>query len=116
VRDLNLFEYRAKGDDLEVTEVADAAGWRTIKETLLRNVGVNTMPVISVQDADYNQQRTLYLVHAHDGRDLQMEYAEKTLAYVRQLWRRDVVLETAVGDKRVLLTCGDSGFSTKTLN
>jgi stage V sporulation protein R len=116
VRDLNLFEYRAKGDDLEVTEVADADGWRAIKETLLHNVGMNTMPVIQVHDADYNQQRTLYLVHAHDGRDLQMEYAEKTLAYVRQLWRRDVALETTVGDKRVLLTCDDGGFSTKTLN
>ena len=49
-----------------------------VKETLIKNVGANSIPVIKVEDADFGQNRTLYLKHDHDGRDLQLEYAEKT--------------------------------------
>ena len=83
MRELHLFEYEAKGDDLVISKVADAEGWRQVKETLLKNVGMGGIPVIRVEDADYGQNRTLYLVHAHEGRDLQLEYAEKSLAYIR---------------------------------
>jgi spore cortex formation protein SpoVR/YcgB (stage V sporulation) len=44
-----------------------------------------------------------------------LEYAEKTLSYVRRLWQRDVALETVIGGKRTLLSYNDRGFSTKTL-
>ena len=57
-------------------------GLAQVKETLIKNVGMGGIPVIRVEDADYGQNRTLYLVHAHEGRDLQLEYAEKTLAYM----------------------------------
>ena len=115
MRDLHLFEYEAKGDDLVISEVADKDGWRQVKETLLKSVGMGGIPVIRVEDADYGQKRTLYLVHAHEGRDLQLEYSEKTLAYIYRLWQRDVALETVVNGKRALLTYNDHGFSTKTM-
>jgi stage V sporulation protein R len=115
IRDLNLFEYQSRGEDLVVSQVADANGWRKVKETLLQNVGMGTIPVIKVTDSDYGQNRTLYLVHDHDGRDLQLEAAERTLAYVHRLWQRDITLETVVGGKRALLTYGERGFSTKNL-
>jgi stage V sporulation protein R len=113
IRDLNLFEYQAKGEDLVVSQVADADGWRRVKETLLQNIGMNAIPVIKVTDSDYGQNRTLYLVHDHDGRDLHLESAERTLSYVHRLWQREVVLETSVAGKRVLLSFGERGFSTK---
>jgi stage V sporulation protein R len=115
MRDLHLLEYEAKGDDLVVTQVADQEGWREVKETLLQNVGMSTIPVIKVENADFGHNRTLYLIHGHDGRDLQLEYAEKTLSYVYRLWQRDVALETVIGGKRSLLVYNDRGFSTKTL-
>jgi stage V sporulation protein R len=115
LRDFNLFEYETKGEDLVVSKVADKDGWRAVKETLLQNVGMGGIPVIKVDDSDYAHNRTLYLLHAHDGRDLQVEFAEKTLAYVYRLWQRDVALETVVGGKRSLLVYNDRGFSTKTL-
>ncbi|GBD27254.1 hypothetical protein HRbin30_02600 [bacterium HR30] len=115
VRELNLFEYRVRGGDWVVTEVADAEGWRQIKETLIRSVGMNTVPVIKVEDADFGHHRTLLLVHEHDGRDLHLEYAEKTLAYVYQLWGRDVALQTMVNGKKVLLQFTDRGFTTRQL-
>jgi stage V sporulation protein R len=115
MRDLHLFEYEAKGEDLVVSQVSDSDGWRRVKETLLANVGMGSVPVIKVEDSDFGQHRTLYLVHSHDGRDLQLEYAEKTLAYIHRLWQREVALETVLGGKRSLLVYNDRGFSMKTL-
>ena len=115
LRQLNLFDYESRGDDLVVSHVADNDGWKTVKQTLLQNVGMSTIPVLTVHDADYSHNRTLYLVHAHDGRDLQLDYAEKTLAYIQRLWQHDVALETILGGKRSLLLYNDRGFSTKAL-
>jgi stage V sporulation protein R len=113
MRDLDLFRYEAKGDELVVSEVSDEEGWRKVKETLVKTVGMGSIPVIRVEDADHNHNRTLLLAHLHDGRDLQLEYAEKTLAYVNRLWGREVALETVVNGKRTLLTYGERGFSAK---
>jgi len=113
IRELDLFQYQPKGDELVINRVADDEGWREIKQALISNVGMSTVPFIRVSDADFGGKRALYLVHAHDGRDLQLEHAEKTLAYVHQLWQREVVLETVIGNKNTLLIRNDRGFSTK---
>ena len=113
VRDLNLFEYQARGNDQVITRVADEESWRGIKDTLIQNVGTGTTPVIKVEDADYNNSRTLFLKHSHDGRDLQLEYAEKTLQYLQQLWGREVALETIVNVKTTLLCFADNKLTMK---
>ena len=71
--------------------------------TLLASVGMGSIPTIKIEDADHGGRRTLYLKHEHDGRDLQLEYAERTLEHVRKLWGREVVLETVVNGRRSLL-------------
>ena len=45
------------------------------------------------------------------SRDLQLEYAERTLAYVYQLWGRSVFLETSVQDANYIFSYGPDGFS-----
>ncbi len=113
VRELNLFEYRSRGDEQVVSRVADKDNWKEIKETLIRNVGTGTIPVIKVVDSDYSKSRMLLLKHEHDGRDLQLEYAERTLRYVFQLWEHDVVLETVVNEKPTQLIFADDKLSIK---
>ena len=113
MREMDLFAYQPKGNDLVISEVSDEDGWRKVKEALLHNVGMGTIPVIKVVDASYANDRTLLLSHDHDGRDLHLEYAEKTLHYVFRLWGREVALETTVGGKRALLVYNDQGFSTR---
>ncbi|HVN83692.1 MAG TPA: SpoVR family protein [Candidatus Binatia bacterium] len=115
IRELDLFEYQSRGDELVVNTVADSDGWRDVKNALLQTIGTATLPVIKVDDADFGGTHTLYLIHGHDGRDLQLEHAEKTLAYVYRLWQREVALETVVSGKRTLLLFNDRGFSTKSL-
>ena len=109
VREMELFQHERRGQDRVITKVADEENWETIKETLVKNVGSGSIPVIKVEDADFGAQRTLYLKHYHDGRDLQLEYAEHTLKHVKSLWEHDVALETLInGKKSVLKLAGDS--------
>jgi len=103
MRDLDLFQHEKRGKERVVTKVADDEHWNEVKQTLLAGVGMGSIPSIKVEDADHGGRRTLYLKHEHDGRDLQLEYAEKTLEHVRNLWGKEVVLETIVNGRRSLL-------------
>ncbi len=115
MREMDLFDYQARGGDLVVNKVSDPDGWRDVKETLIRNIGTNAIPVIKVEDADFGHNHTLYLKHYHDGRDLHLEYAEKTLAYLQRLWGRECVLETILQGKRSQLCYNERGFSIRAL-
>jgi stage V sporulation protein R len=113
MRELDLFQYETKGEDLVVTKVSNEEGWREVKNTLLQSIGMGTTPVIRITDADFGGGRTLYLVHEHDGRDLLVEYAEKTLLHLHTLWGREVALETVVNGKKMVLGYGEQGFSSR---
>lgn len=114
MRHLNLFSFKPdSSDQLVVDEVSDEEGWEKVKATVIHQVGLNSIPVIRIVDANVGGDRTLVLEHAHDGRDLEMSYAERTLEHLHALWRRDVVLETSVNGKKTLLRRGDDGFSAR---
>jgi stage V sporulation protein R len=71
---------------------------------MLASVGMGSIPVIVVVDSDLGGNRTLLLRHEYDGRDLQLDFADRTLAHVRALWGRDVALDTVLdGEPRRLL-------------
>jgi stage V sporulation protein R len=113
MRELNLFEYDTRGNEQVVTRVADKDNWRQIKDTLIQSVGTGTIPVIKVEDSDYKNNRTLLLKHFHDGRDLQLEYAEKTLRYLQQLWGHDVAMETVIEKHPTHLSFADDKLSIR---
>ena len=103
MEDLNLFQHERRGKDRVVTKVSTEESWKEVRDNLIKNVGTGSIPVIKVDDADFGKNRTLYLKHYHDGRDLQLEYAEHTLKHVAKLWEREVVLETSINGKNSLL-------------
>jgi stage V sporulation protein R len=103
IRELELFQHERRGKERVVTKVADEESWDQIKQTLVQNVGSGSIPVIKIEDADFGQNRTLYVKHFHDGRDLLLEYAEHTLRHLTALWEREVVVETIVNGKRSIL-------------
>lgn len=115
VRELGLFEHQQRGAETIVAKIADEDNWQGIKETLIKNVGTGTIPVIEVEDANYQNNRVLLLKHDYDGRDLQLEYAEKTLDYVHRLWPYDVALATMINEKKMLLYFTGHQFSIRPL-
>ena len=100
MRDLDLFQHEKRGKERVITKIADNPNWESIKETLIRSVGMGSRPVIYITDADFGGSRSLKLTHEHDGRDLQLDYAEQTLKHLGILWGKDVVLETTVNNRQ----------------
>ncbi len=113
MQEMDLFEHEPKGEQRVVSRVSDEENWQQVKQTLINTVGMANIPVIKIMDADYGQNRMLYLKHEHDGRDLDLEYAERTLAYLHQLWGRRVHLESSGEDKPMLMVYDENGFSRK---
>ena len=86
-----------------VTKTSSPEHWRHVKETLVRSVGVGSLPVIKVENSSHGGNSTLLLRHYHDGRDLELGSAEKTLAHVRRRWSSPVILETRLEGKPIRL-------------
>jgi stage V sporulation protein R len=111
MREMDMYSFGRQGDHYVVEQVADEEHWENIKGLLLRGVGMGSVPVIKVIDADFGGSRTLQLRHEHEGRDLDREYSEKTLAHLYRLWGRKVVLETTMRESPCRLAYDESGFS-----
>jgi stage V sporulation protein R len=112
-RELDLFTWKPRGEHLVVSQISDEEHWDDVKGALLRQIGMGGFPVIRIKDAGYRGTRALYLVHDHDGRDLDMTHAERTLEHLRTLWSNDVVLETRMRGKSALMTYTSDGFDAK---
>jgi stage V sporulation protein R len=91
--ELNLFSFsQNEGKDLIVDDVSDDDGWKTVKNNLVMQTGANSIPVIYVESIE--KDGSLILHHEHDGRDLQIKYAEHVLEHCKHLWETDVQLIT----------------------
>ncbi|MEK9175543.1 MAG: SpoVR family protein, partial [Patescibacteria group bacterium] len=103
MRELDMFAYAPKEDNLVVEAVSDKDNWKQVKATLIAGIGMNLVPVIKIYDADAEGNRTLLLAHEHEGRDLELSFAKKTLQHIYTLWGRNVMLKTIMSSKKVLL-------------
>ncbi|MBA3766547.1 MAG: SpoVR family protein, partial [Acidobacteria bacterium] len=98
--ELDLFVYElVEEEEWTITEKR----WERVRDQLVANMTNFGFPYIEVADGDYNGNRELYLRHAHEGAELDIRYARKTLEHVYTLWGRPVHLETIVDDERVRL-------------
>lgn len=113
MREMDIFQHDQKGDDRVISHVSDKEGWKQIRNTLIANVGMGSVPSIKIMDSNHGGNRTLLLKHFHDGRDLQLEYAEKTLRHVFELWGNPVAMEAPINGKNTLLSVTDKGFTNK---
>lgn len=100
VDDLDLYLYKVEGDEWKVVE-KDFHRIRDLVVTGMNNFGY---PYIVVEDGDYHRGRELYLRHIYEEQEIDIDYAEKTLRHVFQLWRRPVHLETVLNGKGIVLT------------
>ena len=94
-RELNFFNYgEEKSGDVFITEVSDHDDWQTVRNNLIKNIGINTIPHIYADRIE--SDGTLVLKHEHDGRDLDLKHANKVVENMNELWNNDVKLYTIV--------------------
>jgi len=98
-RELNLFSfsYKKTQDHHSIDETSDTKGWENVRDSLIKTVGLNSVPVIYVEEM--KKDHTLILKHEHDGRDLDMKYAQKVFEYIQDLWGDEVKLFTVLEDE-----------------
>ncbi len=115
MRELDLFQHEKRGKERVVTKVSDEEQWKTVKETLINSVAMGSIPKMFIDDADYGGKRSLYVRHEHDGRDLQLDYAERTMRHFITLWSKEVVIETTVNGRKSLLRLVDDALKVERL-
>ena len=96
MKEMNYFSYSFKKDKKEITidDISDTNGWEAVRDELIKNVGLNRVPVIFVDEVE--KDNTLCLTHEHDGRDLDLRYAQKVYEHIQTLWKDNVKLVTIV--------------------
>ena len=95
--ELNLFSFANKKGTYTIEEISDEDGWKEVKNTLLKNVGNTGIPKIFVSDIE--DVNVLCLTHEHDGRDLDLKYADEVVLHVSTLWDDIVKLITIIEDE-----------------
>jgi len=98
-RELNFFAHQTeKNGDVVISEVADHDDWKSVRDDLIKNTGINTIPHIYVDRVE--SDGTLVLKHEHDGRDLDLSHADNTVKHIKNLWNSgDVKLYTIVEEE-----------------
>ena len=95
---LGLFSFsdkRKKG--ITIDEIHDEEGWTKVKETLIKNIGSNGIPVIYIEEVE--DDNTLILRHEHDGRDLDLDHCDEVLRHVKTLWGDEAKLFTVIEEE-----------------
>tara|TARA_R100000008_G_scaffold77167_1_gene57470 strand:+ start:3032 stop:4339 length:1308 start_codon:yes stop_codon:yes gene_type:complete len=96
LEEMNYFSYSFKKDKKAITidDISDNNGWENVRDELIKNVGLNRVPVIFVDEVE--KDNSLCLTHEHDGRDLDLNYAQKVYEHIKTLWKDNVRLVTIV--------------------
>ena len=95
--DLNLFSYSKKKEHYSIDDISDEDGWKKVRSDLITSVGINGIPKIYVAAID--DGGILVLQHEHDGRDLDLNYADEVIQYVTTLWGDVIKLMTVIEDE-----------------
>ena len=99
MKDNNYFSYsfdKSKQSSV-VDDISDGEGWENVRDAMIGNVGLNRLPVVFVDEVE--KDNTLCLVHEHDGRDVELNYARKVFEFIEILWGDSVKLITIVEDE-----------------
>ena len=99
MRDNNYFSYSfdKSKQSAVVDDISDDDGWEKGRDAMIKNVGLGRLPVVYVDDLE--KDGTLCLVHEHDGRDMDLNFARKVHEFIETLWGDNVKLLTIVEDE-----------------
>lgn len=105
------FDYNRGSNMYEIS----SREFQTVKEKLLFQLTNFGQPFIYVEEGNYENRGELYLRHRHEGVDLRQDYARDTLRNIHKIWTRPVHIETAIDEKKVLITFDGSDYKEQKL-
>jgi stage V sporulation protein R len=94
------FGYNSESGYYEI----ESREFEKVKQRLLFNLTNLGRPIIYLKDANYKNRSELFLEHRFSGVELQINYAQDTLANLYKLWKRPVHIETVLDDTKVVLS------------
>jgi stage V sporulation protein R len=112
-RQYGFFAYEY--DKKKKSFLIDTREFSAVKNKMLQQLTNFGQPVISVVDANFENRGELLIEHAHEGVDLDPQYANETLRNVGAIWSRPVHLVTKMEERKVLLSVDSKGYSEKTI-
>lgn len=100
VEDLDLYLFQKVGNDWRVVENE----WEMVRDQICQSRVNGGIPVLYVEDGDYNKNGEIYIRHAYEGVELDLRYLDKTMPYLYQLWGRNCHMQTVIEGREVLFT------------
>ncbi len=94
---LFTYKYNPRTSRFEI----DSRDFEAIKAKLLMSLTNFGQPVIEVESGNFANRGELHLIHRHQGVDLDMGFAAKTLKNIQTIWGRPVNLTTIQEEKEV---------------
>lgn len=111
VNRLDMYTYKLEEVNGEQAWVVQETDWRKVRDTLLDGMTNFGIPLIYVEDGDYNRHGELLLKHAYDGKPLDVDYTSRTLKYIYFLWKRPVHIATVIEDAETILSYDGEEFT-----
>ncbi|WP_085506831.1 SpoVR family protein [Thalassobacillus devorans] len=99
-RNEDLYLFQKQGKDYKISD----KDYEAVRDQLVTMRVNGGFPYITVNDGDFLKNGELYLKHHYEDVELDLEYLERTLPYIYQLWGRPVHMETVVEKKDVLFS------------
>jgi stage V sporulation protein R len=85
--------------------VIDSREFEDVKAQLLSMVAAKGTPRVYAVDANFGNRGELLLNHAHDGLDIQLDWAARTLINLAAVWGRAVHLDTQLDGQPIRVSC-----------
>ena len=99
VNKLDMYTYKQEEVNGEEMWVVQETDWRKVRDTLLDGMTNFGIPVIYVEDADYDRHGELLLRHAYDGKPLDRDYTARTMKHIFNIWKRPVICKRSTRAK-----------------
>jgi stage V sporulation protein R len=93
----------------------DTREFKAVKDKLLAQLTNFGNPFVAVEDANFDNRGELLLTHEHQGVDLDVDKARRTLENLTRVWRRPCALRTVIENRPTLLRFDGREHGTKAL-
>ncbi|MEQ6376888.1 SpoVR family protein [Bacillaceae bacterium S4-13-58] len=105
----DMYLFQKKGKDYRITD----KDWQGVRDQLVTMRVNGGFPYLTVQDGDYLKNGELYIKHHFEDVELDVNYLERTMPYIYQLWGRPIHLETVIENKEILYSYDGKRVSKK---